>query len=181
MLNYRWKKKILYTLLIILAVFITYAAYVINNPVSPLETVSSNDSDVSITYSRPFKNDRLIFGNASDEALVLYDNYWRTGANRHTYIENNRDLSIDGNTLFPGKYSIYTIPGENEWEVFFNSNVKYFGVSRPNESDDILSVKVPVVKLLNEIEQFTIEFENDSIFNYISLKWDLTKVMIPFK
>ena len=175
------KKKILYSLLVILAVFITYAAYVINNPVSPLETVSSGDSDVSITYSRPFKNDRLIFGNASDEALVLYDNYWRTGANRHTYIENNRDLSINGNTLFPGKYSIYTIPGENEWEVFFNSNVKYFGVSRPNESDDILSVKVPVVKLLNEIEQFTIEFENDSIFNYISLKWDLTKVMIPFK
>ena len=38
-----------------------------------------------------------------------------------------------------------------------------------------------VIKLLNEIEQFTIEFENDSIFNYISLKWDLTKVMIPFK
>ena len=92
------KKKILYTLLIILAVFITYAAYVINNPVSPLETVSSDDSDVSITYSRPFKNDRLIFGNESDEALVPYDNYWRTGANRHTYIENNRDLSIDGNT-----------------------------------------------------------------------------------
>ena len=175
------KKKILYTLLIILAIFITYAAYVINNPVSPLETVSSGDSNVSITYSRPFKNDRLIFGNEFDEALVPYDNYWRTGANRHTYIENNRDLSIDGNTLFPGKYSIYTIPGENEWEVFFNSNVNYFGVSRPNESDDILSVKVPVVKLLNEIEQFTIEFENDSIFNYISLKWDLTKVVIPFK
>jgi hypothetical protein len=175
------KKKILYTLLIIIAVFLTYAAYMINNPVSPLETVSSVDSDVSITYSRPFKNDRLIFGNASDEALVPFDNYWRTGANKHTYIENNRDLSIDGNTLFPGKYSIYTIPGENEWEVFFNSNVKYFGVSRPNESDDVFSVKVPVVKLLNEIEQFTIEFENDSILNYISLKWDLTKVMIPFK
>ena len=77
------KKKILYTLLTILAVFLTYAAYVINNPVSPLETVSSDDSDVSITYSRPFKNDRLIFGNASDEALVPYENYWRTGANRH--------------------------------------------------------------------------------------------------
>ena len=137
------KKKILYTLLTILAVFITYAAYVINNPVSPLETVSSDDSDVSITYSRPFKNDRLIFGNESDEALVPYDNYWRTGANRHTYIENNRDLSIDGNTLFPGKYSIYTIPGENEWEVFFNSNVKYFGVSRPNESDDCLLYTSP--------------------------------------
>ena len=113
--------------------------------------------------------------------LFDYKTHKRKVKGRHTYIENNRDLSIDGNTLFPGKYSIYTIPGENEWEVFFNSNVKYFGVSRPNESDDILSVKVPVVKLLNEIEQFTIEFENDSIFNYISLKWDLTKIMIPFK
>ena len=175
------KKKILYTLLTILAVFITYAAYVINNPVSPLETVSSDDSDVSITYSRPFKNDRLIFGNASDEALVPYDNYWRTGANRHTYIENNRDLSIDGNTLFPGKYSIYTIPGENEWEVFFNSNVKYFGVSRPNESDDILSVKVPVVKLLNEIEQFTIEFSKDTAFVFMHLTWDKVSVSVPLK
>ena len=175
------KRKIIYSLLIILAVFVTYIAYVINNPVSPLETVGLDDSDVSITYSRPFKNGRLIFGNASNEALVPYENYWRTGANRHTYIENNIDLNIDGNTLSAGKYSMYTIPGENEWEVFFNSNVNYFGVSRPNESDDILSVKVPVVKLLNEIEQFTIEFENDSIFNYISLKWDLTKVVIPFK
>ena len=46
------KKKILYTLLIIIAVFITYVAYVINNPTSPLETVNLNEdnSDVSITY-----------------------------------------------------------------------------------------------------------------------------------
>ena len=176
------KKKILYTLLIIVFIFTTYVAYVVNNPASPIETVKLEDSsDVSITYSRPYKKDRLIFGNVSDEALVPFDNYWRTGANRHTYIENSKDLSIDGNTLSSGKYSIYTIPGENEWEVFFNSNVNYFGISRPSESGDILSVKVPVIKLLNEIEQFTIEFENDSIFNYISLKWDLTKVMIPFK
>ena len=176
------KRKIIYSLLIIVAVFLTYVAYVVNNPVSPLQTVTLNeDSDVSITYSSPFKNDRLIFGNSSDEALVPYGDYWRTGANRHTYIENNIDLNVNGNTLFPGKYSIYTIPGENEWEVYFNSNVNYLGVTRPNESDDLFSVKVPVIKLLNEIDQFTIEFENDSIFNYISLKWDLTKVMIPFK
>ena len=175
-------RKILIGFVIGLLIGVVYTLYLINNPASPLETVQLNEADdVSITYSRPYKKDRLIFGNKSDEALVPFDNYWRTGANRHTYIENSKDLSINGNTLFPGKYSIYTIPGENEWQVFFNSNVNYFGVSRPNESDDILSLKVPVIKLLNEIEQFTIEFENDSIFNYISLKWDLTKVMIPFK
>ena len=175
-------RKILIGFIVGLVIGAGYALYLINNPTSPLETIKLNEADgVSITYSRPYKKDRLIFGNGSDEALVPFDNYWRTGANRHTYIENSKDLSIDGNILSSGKYSIYTIPGENEWEVFFNSNVNYLGVSRPSESDDILSVKVPVIKLLNEIEQFTIEFENDSIFNYISLKWDLTKVMIPFK
>tara|TARA_B100000989_G_scaffold155574_1_gene116052 strand:- start:2572 stop:3111 length:540 start_codon:yes stop_codon:yes gene_type:complete len=175
-------RKILIGFVVGFLIGAVYTLYVINNPVSPLETVQLNEADdVSITYSRPYKNDRLIFGNASDKALVPYENYWRTGANRHTYMENNIDLDINGNTLFPGKYSIYTIPGENEWEVYFNTNVSYFGVSRPDESDDIFSIKVPVIKLLNEIEQFTIEFDNDSIFNYISLKWDLTKVMIPFK
>ena len=66
----------------------------INNPVSPLETVSSDDSAVSITYSRPFKNDRLIFGNSSDEALVPYDNYWRTGANAATTFETSGAVSL---------------------------------------------------------------------------------------
>ena len=143
-------RKILIGFFIGLAIGAGYTLYLINNPTSPLETIQLNEADdVSITYSRPYKKDRLIFGNGSDEALVPFDNYWRTGANRHTYIENSKDLSIDGNTLSSGKYSIYTIPGENEWEVFFNSNVNYLGVSRPSESDDILSVKVPVIKLLN--------------------------------
>ena len=28
---------------------------------------------------------------------------------------------------------------------------------------------------------FTIDFEKDSIFNYISIKWDLSKIIIPFR
>ena len=81
----------------------------------------------------------------------------------------------------PGKYSIFSIPDENEWEVFFNNNINYLGVFRPDSLGDVVSIKVPVINLLNEVEQFTIDFENDSILNYISLKWSLSKVTIPFK
>ena len=174
-------RKISIVLLSLDVISSIYIVYIIKNTVSPLETVLNDDSTMSITYSRPFKKDRLIFGKESDTALVPYGKYWRTGANKHTFIKNSRDIEINGKLLSSGEYSIFSIPGENEWEVFFNTNINYFGVSRPDESDDVLSIKVPVIKLLNEIEQFTIEFENDSIFNYISLKWDLTKVMIPFK
>ena len=85
------------------------------------------------------------------------------------------------NYFHPGEYSIFSIPGENEWEVFFNTNINYFGANRPDSSDDIVSVKVPVINLLNEVEQLTIDFERDSIFNYISIKWDLSKIIIPFR
>ena len=93
-------RKILIGFVIGLVIGGGYALYLVNNPTSPLETVQLNEAnDVSITYSRPYKKDRLIFGNASDEVLVPYDNYWRTGANRHTYIENTKDLSIDANAM----------------------------------------------------------------------------------
>ena len=174
-------RKISIVLLSIVVISSIYIVYIIKNPVSPLETVLNDDSTISITYSRPYKKDRLIFGKISDTALVPYGKYWRTGANKHTFIKNSRDIQINGKQLSSGQYSIFSIPGENAWEVFFNTNINYFGANRPDSSDDIVSVKVPVINLLNEVEQLTIDFEKDSIFNYISIKWDLSKVIIPFR
>ena len=174
-------RKISIILLSLVVISTLYIVYIIYNPVSPLETVQNDDSTISITYSRPFKKDRLIFGKKSDTALVPYGEYWRTGANKHTFIKNSRDIEINGKLLSYGEYSIFSIPGENEWEVFFNTNINYFGANRPDSSDDIVSVKVPVINLLNEVEQLTIDFERDSIFNYISIKWDLSKIIIPFR
>ena len=174
-------RKISIILLSLVVISTLYIVYIIYNPVSPLETVQNDDSTISITYSRPFKKDRLIFGKKSDTALVPYGKYWRTGANKHSFIKNSRDIEINGKLLSSGEYSIFSIPGENEWEVFFNTNINYFGANRPDSSDDIVSVKVPVINLLNEVEQLTIDFERDSIFNYISIKWDLSKIIIPFR
>ena len=174
-------RKISIVLLSIVVISSIYIVYTIKNPVSPLETVQNDDSTISITYSRPFKKDRLIFGKESDSALVPFGKYWRTGANKHTFIKNSQDIEINGKPLSPCEYSIFSIPSENEWEVFFNTNINYFGANRPDSSNDIVSIKVPVINLLNEVEQLTIDFEKDSIFNYISIKWDLSKVIIPFR
>ena len=174
-------RKIIFAFFIGILIGGGYALYLINNPVSPLETIVNDDSTISITYSRPFKKERIIFGEKSDSALVPYGQYWRTGANKHTYVENTKEIEISGKLLNPGKYSIFSIPGEDEWEVFFNTNINYLGVFRPDSSGDIISIKVPVINLLNEVEQFTIDFEKDSILNYISLKWSLSKVIIPYK
>ena len=69
-------RKISIVLLSLVVISSIYIVYIIKNPVSPLETVLNDDSTMSITYSRPFKKDRLIFGKESDTALVPHGKYW---------------------------------------------------------------------------------------------------------
>ena len=112
-----------------------HIVYIIYNPVSPLETVQNDDSTISITYSRPFKKDRLIFGKESDTALVPYGKYWRTGANAATTFETSGAVSFIGEKLDPGKYRLYTVPGEKEWKIVLNSEGdKFFAISEHSKS-----------------------------------------------
>lgn len=174
------KKKILYFLLGFVLVFSVYVVYVVTNPTSPLETISTENDNISITYSRPFKNDRLIFGDETDDALVPNGNYWRTGANKHTFIETNKSLIFGSDSLSPGTYSIYTIPNSQSWEIFLNKEIYYFGIYQPPAESDVIRSKVLTSQLFNPVEQFTIEFSRDSISNYIDFLWDKTKVSLPF-
>tara|TARA_Y200000002_G_C22373363_1_gene534062 strand:- start:126 stop:668 length:543 start_codon:yes stop_codon:yes gene_type:complete len=176
-------KKILYSILLILLLVIGYFTYSIFNPVSPLKISKYNydEKDVaSITYSSPSKKDRLIFGSKDEGALVPYDEYWRTGANRHTFIENNISLFFNDNELKAGKYSIYTIPSKDSWEIYFNEEVNFLGINRPSFESDIFSVNVLTNVLFNSVEDFRIEFSSDSLSNYIDFSWDKTKVSVPF-
>ncbi len=180
------RKKVLYSLLVAVFIFASYVIYLVLNPVSPLETVnfSKNDKIISLNYSRPYKKDRLIFGDESDGALVPYGNYWRTGANRHTVIETETELNILGNILKAGKYSLFTVPGIDSWDITFNSSNAYFGIMRPDPENDMFTVTIPTVKLGNSIEQLTIDFINleaeDNLTFGLRIRWDLTEVVIPF-
>ena len=58
---------------------------------SPEDTVSYTDKDLKmeVFYNRPYKKERVIFGN-----LVPYNKVWRTGANEATTFETNKDIFI---------------------------------------------------------------------------------------
>ena len=180
------KKKILYSLLLIVALFLVYVAYLINNPVSPLKTAShlENSKDITITYSAHFKKNRLIFGVESESPLVPFNRYWRTGANRHTMIKTNTDLKFTDNILKAGEYSMYTVHGKDYWDITFNSTNAYFGISQPDSKMDIFTISVPSNILDKSIEQFTIDFisspHGGPSSSAIRLRWDLTEIVIPF-
>ena len=181
------KKFLLYSLSLIIILFIGGYLYIsLTPPASPLETVnfSQDNKNISITYSRPYKKGRLIFGNESDGALVPYDKYWRTGANNHTTIDSDSDLIFKDNILPPGTYSIYTFPGKDNWKIVFNETNSFWGIMQPDAEKDLFSFSVPSITIDESIEQFTIDFipspPDGPQSNAIRLRWDLTEIVIPF-
>ena len=131
-------------------------------------------TDITITYSRPGVKDRVIFGD-----LVPYDKLWRTGANMATRIKFSDDVKIEGKELKAGEYSLFSIPGKEEWTLIFNTVVNQSGKGRYDESKDALRVKVKSMKLPGEIKVETLTIDLNNLRNdwaYLELLWEQTVV-----
>src|SRR5437763_15334692 len=79
-------------------------------------------TDITITYSRPGVKGRQIFGG-----LVPYGKVWRTGANAATQFVVSGDVTIEGQKLPAGSYSMHTIPGPDSWTLVFNTDANQWG------------------------------------------------------
>ena len=168
----------------LLIVAVVYVAYMILFPVSPKGEANFDADGLSlkVEYHRPYKKGRLIFGEEKDGALVPYGKYWRTGANANTTFETNKDILFGGYELAAGKYGLSTFPDEKAWNIILSSkNDVFFAVSQPDPKMDVLKTRVRPQKLDPELEQFTIDFSQDSIGISLNLKWDKTIVSIPIK
>lgn len=149
---------------------------------SPEATVAyhQNGLDLDVFYNRPYKKGRQIFGG-----LVPYGTVWRTGANEATTFTTGQDLTIGGQPLPAGKYTLWTIPGESEWKVIFNKKMYSWGVdfnrnASRDPSFDALVTSVPVAPTAAEVEQFTISFA-DAPAPTLVLEWDRTHIAVPLK
>ncbi|NJW52571.1 DUF2911 domain-containing protein [Salinimicrobium oceani] len=146
---------------------------------SPSATVEQQVglTNVDLKYSRPGMRGRTIFGD-----LVPYGEKWRTGANNNTTISFDTKVTIDGKELPQGTYAIYTIPGENEWDVIFYKDNQNWGLPQEwDESKVALTAKAQVQKMPMPMETFTIlidELQSDSAaLNFI---WEETVATLRF-
>ena len=91
---------------------------------------------ISLVYDRPVAKGRDLFG-----ALVKWGATWTPGANWATTIELNKDITVEGQPLNAGKYSIWAIPQEAEWTMIFSKEDHVFHTKYP-EGKDALRVHV---------------------------------------
>lgn len=180
------KKKIWVGIAIVLGLFIIYEIYqfATTRSHSPEETVKidTGKMEVSVTYCRPYKKDRLIFGEESKDALVPYGKYWRLGANDATEITFSSDVLFAEKEEVPaGTYRMYAVPGKEQWEISLNSELGQFGFFEPDYSLDVAKVKVNTLQIDDTTEQFTIQFESKRNAVKMSIIWDNTVVEIPIQ
>ncbi len=139
-----------------------------------MSTMKYDDTYIKITYGRPHKKDREIFGG-----LVPFGEIWRTGANEATEMTITDDIFFNGNLLKKGNYSLFTIPEKEKWTIIINAAQGQWGAYEYDQSKDILRTEVPVETLDVTYEPFTIEFSQDEDQAQLLMLWDNTKISIP--
>ncbi len=135
-------------------------------------------TDISITYSRPHKRDRKIFGS-----LVPFDKMWRTGANKNTIITTSDILVFGNDTLKAGSYSIFTVPNKDAWTIFFYGDTENWGTPENWEDKEVMVKTTAKVGSLSQVKQsFTIGFNDVQMDGAeLTMSWDNTIVTLPFK
>ena len=95
------------------------------------------DATITINYGSPSVKGRKIWGE-----LVPYNQVWRSGANEATTFETNKEIKVEGKVLPAGKYGFFTIPGEKEWTIIFNTVPDQWGAFKYDSTKDTLRVTV---------------------------------------
>ncbi|MFK7785022.1 MAG: DUF2911 domain-containing protein [Crocinitomicaceae bacterium] len=165
-------------IIFVLFAFLSTAAFSQKLPkISQLGTVSQTVglNEITITYSRPNVNGRVVFGD-----LVSYDKVWRLGANECTKFTCTEDITIGNDVLPAGTYGMFAKITKNQWEIIFNSNSEQWGSYDLDPSMNILTYTAASIES-SHTETLSITFEQlmSSSANIV-IRWDNVMVSIPF-
>jgi hypothetical protein len=149
--------------------------------VSPMDAASfpSNYREpnklIKITYSRPQLKGREL------SALAPSGKVWRTGANEAAELTLYVDMKLGETTVKAGTYTFYTIPGDKEWTAIVNKDLNVWGSYFYNEANDVARITVPVTTDSNNLEAFSIVFDEADGGVDMHLGWGTARVSVPFR
>ena len=155
--------KKLFVLLLITGLYSGFTACA-QRPSPPAKVSETTSAGVKITidYSQP-----AVKGRTIGKEIAPFGQVWRTGANEATWMEVSKDVKVEGKALKAGRYGIWTIPGEKEWTIIFNSKSNISGTAY-SQSDDVMRVVVKSGKSASFTERMTFKIEKSGL---VSLIW----------
>lgn len=144
---------------------------------SPTQTIKQDFgvSSIELSYSRPGKKGRTIFGD-----VVPYGNVWRTGANQATTLTFGDEVTIGGTKIAAGKYGLLSMPGKDNWTLIITKQLDVTSPAAYKPENDVVRVTAKPMAVKDNVETFTMEFANvTSNSCELHLMWDKTAVSMP--
>jgi hypothetical protein len=132
-----------------------------------------SEKAVRIIYGRPQLKGR------SMEELTPTGKVWRTGANEAPEITFYKDVKFGGKDVKAGTYSLFTIPGSENWTVILNKKLNQWGSYFYDEASDVARVTVPNGSDAASLEEFSIAFKDVDGGAQLVMGWDKTRIAVP--
>lgn len=136
------------------------------SPPAKVSETTSKGTTITIDYSQPSVKGRTI-----GKEIAPYGQVWRTGANEATVFEVSKDVLVEGKALPAGKYTLWSIPGAEEWTIIINKKQSWG--TQYDESQDALRVKVKPGKAPQFTEKMTFSIAKSG---KVTLLWGNEKV-----
>lgn len=130
---------------------------------------------VRILYSRPQLKGRSI------NELAPNGKVWRTGANEAPEITFYEDVIFGDQEVSAGTYQLFTMPNTNEWTIILNEKQNQWGSYFYDESADVAKTMVKSSFGKENIEAFSIVFEETTNGATMIMGWGTLRVSVPIK
>ena len=144
-------------------------------------TVTIAGQTAKVCYGRPSLRGRSMIGGDA----VPYGRLWRTGANEPTTIHLPFAASIAGIEVQPGSYTLYTIPGLEEWVVIVNRSTSQWGhegrYTEEVRAQEVGRGTARATTIEQPVETFTIRSQPAAGGASLLLEWQNTRVTIPVR
>lgn len=150
---------------------------------SPLDSLSFkiDGETVKVCYGRPSAKGRTMIGGRD----VPYGRLWRTGANEPTMIHTTIAISVAGIQIGSGSYTLYTVPGEDEWVVIVNRSITQWGhiaeYSYRVRRQEVGRATVARERTRRHVETMTFSTERENGDANLVLEWERSRVVIPIR
>jgi hypothetical protein len=133
-------------------------------PAQVSEKIKSG-ATITIDYSQPSLKGREIGSSVEP----MKNQVWRMGANEATVFQTDKDVTIDGQKLPAGKYSLFGLWDDKGYTLIFNKAYQIWGTQyKDHEKEDALRVAANVKTTGKVQEKLTYTIDKSGL---VSLLW----------
>jgi hypothetical protein len=130
-------------------------------------------ANISIEYGRPSLKGR------TEAQLMPAGKIWRTGADEATTLKTDKSLMFGSAMVAPGTYTLYSLPGEKEWQLVINKQTGQWG-TQYDQAQDLVRVPMTVSKNASPVEQLTINMQDTAKGGELHINWGTVSARVPF-